>query len=94
MVQKALEAVDLNDCWDSVGRDTDLARNLGTKGTRATGGRAKERLKELWRWRNHLAHGGDEEIALSEAQLRDAIDFIRLLGAALDNAIRRHIKIP
>jgi hypothetical protein len=79
-VQKALEILDVDGCWDGVGGYNALAKNLGTKGTRATGERAKERLKELWRWRNHLAHGGDEEIALSESQLRDATDFIVCLA--------------
>jgi hypothetical protein len=91
VVEKALESVDVVDWWDGVGGNTALAKMLGTKGPRATGNRAYERLKELWRWRNHLAHCGDEEIALSEAQLHDAIDFVTCFSAALDSTVKKHL---
>ncbi len=92
VIERALENVNVADWWDGVGANTNLAQLLGTKGARATGGRAYERLKELWRWRNHLAHGGDEEIALSELQLREAIDFVACFSAALDSAVERQLR--
>lgn len=94
VIEKALENVDVTGWWDGVGGSTTLAELLGTKGARATGHRARERLKELWRWRNHLAHGGDEEIALSESQLREAIDFVACFSVALDSAVKRQLKSP
>lgn len=92
VIEKGLGNVDVSDWWDDVGGNTTLAGLLGTKGARATGGRARERLKELWRWRNHLAHGGDEEIALSESQLREAVDFVACFSDALDSAVKRQLK--
>lgn len=92
IIEKALKNVDVSNWWDGVGGNATLAGLLGTKGARATGARACERLKELWRWRNHLAHGGDEEIALSESQLREAIDFVACLSGALDTAVQRKLK--
>ena len=48
---------------------------------------ARDKLKDLWRWRNHLAHGGDEEVSLSENQLRECIAFVRTLSVALDKVV-------
>ena len=92
VIEKALQNVDVTGCWDGVGANTSLAKLLETKGARATGNRACERLKELWRWRNHLAHGGDEEIALSELQLSEAIDFVALFSAVLDSTVKKQLK--
>jgi RiboL-PSP-HEPN len=91
VIEKALQNVDINDWWDGVGGNARLAKLLQTKGARATGDRAHERLKELWRWRNHIAHGGDEEIALTEPQLREAIDFVDSFSVALDAAVNKRL---
>jgi hypothetical protein len=91
VIEKALQYVDVSDCWDGVGANVALAKQLQTRGTRATGDRAHERLKELWRWRNHLAHGGDEEIALTESQLLEAIDFVDSFSAALDIVVKKRL---
>jgi len=92
VIQRALESVDVTGWWDEVGGNTALAKILTTKGARATGDRARERLNELWRWRNHLAHGGDEEIALSEVQLREAIDFVTCFSHALDDVVQKELR--
>jgi hypothetical protein len=91
IVERALENVDVSDWWDGVGGYAPLAALLGTRGARATGDRARERLKELWRWRNHLAHAGDEEIVVSESQLREAVEFVACFGGALDTVVRRKL---
>ena len=90
-IEKALESIDVAECWDPIGGDTKLEKLLGTKGARATGSQAADRLKELSRWRNHLAHGGDE-IVISETQLRDAIDFVSAFSSSLDSAVKKHLK--
>lgn len=92
VIEKALRYVDVSDWWDGVGRNAALARLLQTKGPRATGIRASERLKELCRWRNDIAHGGDEEIALTESQLREAIDFVDSFSAALDTIVNESLR--
>jgi hypothetical protein len=94
VVEQALDDINLPKCWDGVGGSVLLAKLLQTKGTRATGDRAYDRLKELSRWRNNLAHGGDEEIALTEAQLIEAIDFIHAFGAALNSVVEKRLKKP
>lgn len=94
VLEKALQYVEVPGCWDGVGASAALANLLQTKGARATGEAARERLKELWRWRNHLAHGGDEEIALTERQLREAVDFIQFFGAALDGVVQKRLSAP
>ena len=90
-IDRALQCVDLSTCWDDVGGSTILAKQLQTKGARGTGEGARERLKELWRWRNHLAHCGDEEIALTDVQLRGAIDFVQSFSATLDVVVHKRL---
>jgi hypothetical protein len=90
-IDRALENIEVNECWDTIGRDAKLETLLGTKGTRATGLQSAERLKDLARWRNHLAHGGDE-IVITESQLRDAIDFVLAFTASFDVAVKKHLK--
>jgi hypothetical protein len=89
-IDRALESIEVNECWDTIGSDTRLEKLLGTKGARATGSQSAERLKELSRWRNHLAHGGDE-IASTESQLRDALDFVSAFCISLDAAVKKHL---
>lgn len=91
VIEKALNHVDVDDFWDAVGGNAGLVKTLGTKGARATGDRARERLQELWRWRNHLAHGGDEDVVISESQLKDAVDFVGGFGDALSAAIGKQL---
>lgn len=83
-IETALANVGIKNWWDRIGDDLRLSGSLGTNGARATGKRARQRLEEIWRWRNHLAHGGDDEITLSEAQFRDCLDFVKTLAEALD----------
>ncbi len=92
VVEEALKAVGVTEWWDGVGGSAELAGLLGTRKPRETGLRARERLKELCRWRNHLAHGGDEEIALSETQLREAIDFVVSFSDALNKTVQKHLQ--
>jgi hypothetical protein len=87
IIEKALANVRVEQWWDHVGTSVKLAKLLGTKGTRDTGTRAQDRLKELSRWRNNLAHGGDEQIALTDAGLTEAIDFVSAFCEALDGAV-------
>lgn len=86
-LEKALANIGVRDWWDKLGADGTLAKVLGTKGPRATGKMARDRLEELWRWRNQLAHGGDEEVALSEDQIRECVAFVRAFTAALDSVV-------
>jgi hypothetical protein len=88
--EKALGYVEIDEWWDDIGRGS-LSNLLGTTGARATGKRAEERLRELWRWRNQIAHGGDDEIALNEPQLRDAIQFVHEFSRALDASIEQRL---
>jgi hypothetical protein len=90
-IDKALETIEVIECWDTIGGDPKLEKLLGTKGARATGSQSADRLKELSRWRNHLAHGGDE-ITITESQLRDAIDFVWAFTTSLDAAVKKHLK--
>lgn len=92
-LETALENIDVEDFWDFLGRDEKLIAILGTKGARQTGKEASERLKELSRLRNRLAHGGDGAPLVSEVQLRDAQAFIAALSKALEDLVLTKLKI-
>jgi hypothetical protein len=82
-VEKALETVEVRQMWDELGASNGLVEILGTKGARETGQQSRERLKELSRYRNQLAHGADAAVVITENQLRDAISFILAFSSAL-----------
>jgi RiboL-PSP-HEPN len=87
VVERALQFVEINDWLDAVAKDVDLQRLLETRKARDTAKRIDERLLELWRWRNQIAHGGDQEIVLSAEALEKVVDFVRAFAAALDREV-------
>jgi hypothetical protein len=91
-VEYALGTVEVASWWDGVGGNTDLQNLLGTKKPRETGARARERLDELSKWRNQLAHGGDREITLSESEFLEAMGFVKRFSTALDSAVKKQLK--
>ena len=89
VVEDAMRNVGVSDWWDNIGANARLSAKDGTKGPRETGDQARERLKELCRWRNHLAHGGDEEVSLSDAQVREEADFVLLFAEELTRTVQK-----
>ena len=87
----ALQSIDIGSCWDAVGKNGHLSAILGTKGARPTGTGAKDKLKELSRLRNHLAHRGDGAPLVSETDLRDAIAFITAFSKALEDLVLANV---
>ncbi len=92
VLEKALTSLDIDNWWDALGGNHHLQATLGTKKARPTAKRARERLKELWRWRNNIAHAGDEEVALSDTALTEAIAFVRIFATALDHEVTTRMK--
>lgn len=86
-LERAFDNLDISGWWDRIGADARIAELLGTKGPRATGDRAKARLKELARRRNQIAHGGDGEIVVSESEIADAIEFVGAFSAIFDTIV-------
>jgi len=92
VIERALRNLDIENWWDAVGNVASLQQLLGTAGPRATGTAAAERLKELWRSRNLIAHAGDGETVVTESDVRDAIRFVRTLAIALEQAISARLR--
>jgi hypothetical protein len=88
VIEKAFDNVDVGKWWDKIGANPKVVALMGTTGTHATGLRVKERLKELARWRNHVAHGGDGQLVISDSELSDAIQFVAVFGEALDAIVQ------
>jgi hypothetical protein len=86
-ITRLLESAGSDPWWDIVGRDAALATLLSTRGSRATGARAQDRLKDLCKRRNHIAHGSETSSTPSRSELEDALTFVRILMTSLDSAI-------
>ena len=90
VVEKAFENIGRSDLWDRVGTvpGVDSVLGCGGAGPRETGKRAHERLRDLWKWRNSIAHAGDSEVVVSERECREHIAFARVFGRALEAVAR------
>lgn len=86
-IEKGLANIGFKEFWDRLGADKGLQTILETKKARDTGKAAWEKLEDLSRKRNHLAHGGDEETTLTEEQLRGHISFVINFANALDKTV-------
>jgi hypothetical protein len=87
-IDKAFDHMDITQGWDRLGADPQAAALLGTKGARSTGTQLKQKLRELARWRNHLAHGGDGSLMITDAQLQEAIDIVSAFGRTLNGIVQ------
>lgn len=87
VIERALKNIDVDNWWDEVGANKKLQVFLGTKKPRDTANLAKQKLTELWRVRNMIAHASDEVVEVSETKFRDCVEFIRAFSAALSSTI-------
>ena len=85
-IEKLLATVGLPAVFETLGRSTSLQTILSTRGTRATSSRVQERLAEVVRWRNNLAHGGDDERTITVEELDAVVALLRTLGMEIDLA--------
>jgi hypothetical protein len=60
---------------------------VGTKGARDTGRAARKRLDEICKSRNQIAHAGDDDITVSESDLREGVAFVRAFAEALSGVL-------
>jgi RiboL-PSP-HEPN len=91
VVERALKAIDVEGLWDPIGASGRLQKLLGTKKPRDTGTQAQERLQELSKKRNQIAHAGDSEPALTAQNVKDAIEFIRAFSECLDAEVQKQL---
>lgn len=92
VVEKGLGAVRIPG-WDkAVAADGKLQAILGQTRTVDAAKEMRLRLKNLSRWRNNWAHGGDEEVSLTFRELREQLEFLTIFAKALDAVVSRHIQ--
>jgi len=87
IIERALGHISVDEWWDDLAKDPPLRKYLGNKKTRETAKLARDRLAALTRTRNIVAHAGDEQIEVSELQLKDHLTFVRLFSAALSAVV-------
>jgi hypothetical protein len=92
IIENGLKLARITNWWDVVGADRPLQRNLNCTRTSDATKKAAARLKELSRWRNNWAHGGDEEVSLTAPELLEAADFLSLFSNALDVTVAKRIR--
>jgi hypothetical protein len=92
VIDSSLKAARITNWWNAVGADKTLQTQLNVTRTSDATKMAATRLKELSRWRNNWAHGGDDEISLTVAEVRSAAEFLSAFGKALDSAVSKQIQ--
>jgi hypothetical protein len=92
VIESSLKTARITSWWDAVGSNRALQMQLNATRTSDATKMAASRLKELSRWRNNWAHGGDDEVSLTVAELRGALEFLSAFGKALDIAISRQLR--
>jgi len=92
VIEKSLSTVRINNWINVVGADKALQKNLGLDRVPDTTKAMKARLKKLSRWRNNWAHGGDEEVSLSFAEVNEELEFLIAFSRALDSAVTKLIQ--
>jgi len=90
-LEAIFRAVKIEEWWDSVAADQVLKTLLSSAKTSDAAKKAKLRLKELSKWRNNWAHGGDEEVTLNYDQLNGACDFVSAFSKSLDTQVKKRI---
>jgi hypothetical protein len=90
-IESGLKAVRILNWWNAVGANTSLQSQLGSRRTVDASKQAQARLKELSRWRNNWAHGGDDEVTLTNAEVQSALEFLSAFSKALDAAVAAHL---
>ena len=91
VIERALDNLGISDWWDAVGKDRNLQTLLGTKGARDTGKATNGRLDDLCKRRNRIAHAGGGDVTVSESDLRQEIQFVRILAGALSREIEARL---
>jgi hypothetical protein len=91
IIEKGLKAIRVNNWQNAIGADKALQAQLNCARTTDATKQMASRLKELSRWRNNWAHGGDNEPSLKNTQIRDTIDFLAAFSKALDLTVMKQI---
>jgi len=92
VIESGLKLVRITNWWHAVASDKDLQRHLHCTRTSDAVKKAEAKLKELSRWRNNWAHGGDDEVSLTITELMEAVEFVGLFSKALDRAVTKQIQ--
>jgi hypothetical protein len=88
-IERSLKHIGHDQWWDKIGSTENMETILQCigSGPRETGKTAREHLKELWKWRNRLAHCGDQEPSVDVERLRTEISFIRCLSMGINGVV-------
>lgn len=89
---RLFDGIGVKDLFERLGGSTALQTLLTVRGPRATSVRIQERLGEILRWRNNMAHAGDDERSISLLDLEGVISFIRTLTREVDQALEQCLK--
>ena len=89
VLQDLISRLGINDIWEPVSASRSLKRWSGKGGAKVAQSRSKNRLNELIRQRNNIAHGVAQPTLGSEV-IRDHIRFQRVLSRALAKSIEDH----
>jgi hypothetical protein len=83
-VDKSFSNTGLTEVFEELGRFAPLQQFFNTRGTAETRKRTTDKLTDIVRWRNNLAHAGDDERTIDIDQLDKIVEFLRILCRGLD----------
>jgi hypothetical protein len=86
-VEKSFSNTGLTTVFEDLGRFAPMQQFLNTQGTTETRKRTVDTLTDVIRWRNNLAHAGDDERTININELDRIIEFFRIMGRGIDAII-------
>jgi hypothetical protein len=89
VLEKTFSLMDIESWWDELARDSSLQKSVHAKEVRETANLVRDRLSEVWRWRNSIAHDGEERVSIQREQFEDSLNFLRALGVSLSKTIQK-----
>jgi hypothetical protein len=91
VIERGLKAIRINNWQNVIGADKNLQVQLACNRTSDATKQMAARLKELSRWRNNWAHGGDNEVSLTITEVKGALEFLSAFSKALDLTVTKQI---
>ena len=91
-IEQCLAILEITDFWDSIFNDSKLQQLLEARRTPDAKKSGIQKMKDLSRWRNNWAHGGDDEASLTEDELVRMSIFIGRLVEVVDAMVKTRLR--
>jgi RiboL-PSP-HEPN len=90
-IETCFERIGIEKIWQKLSREVDFQSVLGARDAEGTEQRARRKLEDLLRRRNHMVHRGKSYYTPSESEVRDCIIFLKSLIRNLAEVMEKQI---